>query len=91
MIKQYGKQAENGVVKISLQKDLRLWSLEDVFKNFKVPKKNWNLPVFVDTKRLVTYTDFYIVNNIVESVKIIDQEDKLTGKNRYVKILLKPF
>lgn len=86
----YGTRGQHGVVTIELRKDLKLWSLKDLFKNFRIRKKNWNLPVFIDAKELVNQADFFIVNDIVASVKVVAVEDELAGKNKVIKISLKP-
>jgi TonB-dependent SusC/RagA subfamily outer membrane receptor len=86
----YGSRGQNGVILIDLKKDLKLWSLKDLFKNFRIKKKNWNWPVFVDAKELLSRPDFFIVNDIVAGVKVVSVEDKLPGKNKAIKISLKP-
>jgi len=86
----YGARGQNGVILIKLKKDLQLWSLKELLKNFRIRKKNWDLPVFVDEKELANQADFFIVNNVVESVKVVAVEDKLSDKNKLIKIALKP-
>jgi len=89
-IKLYGEQAKNGVIKVGLKKNLELWNLEELLKNFKVKKRNRKLPIFVNENKLTDYTDFYVVNDIIESVKVVEEEDQRSGKNRFLKVLLKP-
>ena len=86
----YGGRGQNGVILIKLKKELKLWSLKELLKNFKIRKKNWELPVFVDDKELANQADFFIVNDVIESVKVVAVEDKLSDKNKLVKITLKP-
>ncbi|WP_316802170.1 hypothetical protein [Pedobacter nototheniae] len=86
----YGYRGNNGAIEITLNNDVKVVSIADVLKKFKIHSKNWNLPVFVEQRRLVTFNDFYIVEDKVKNVEFIKTEDKLSGKLEVIKISLKP-
>ncbi|WP_131536192.1 hypothetical protein [Pedobacter nototheniae] len=86
----YGLSGNNGAIEIELKDKVKILSAEDLFKKFKISSKNWNLPVIVEQTRLVTLNDFYIAEDKVKDVKIIEVDDKLSGKPRIIKIWLKP-
>jgi hypothetical protein len=85
----YGAGAKNGVIEITLKKEIKFWNLEELLKTFKIKKKYWNLPVFIETKRLVTSNDFHIASDIIKNVEVIKTDDKPT-KDRFIKVWLKP-
>lgn len=86
----YGASGKNGVIEISLKKEVQLWNLEELFKNFKIKKRDWNLPVFIELKRLVGYNDFYIASDMVNNVEVIATKGKLSAQERFIKVWLKP-
>ncbi|GGH14371.1 TonB-dependent receptor plug domain-containing protein [Pedobacter zeae] len=86
----YGTSGQNGVVIIKLKKDLQLWNLKELFKNFGIRNKNQDFPVFIDKKELVNRTDFFIVNDIVASVKVVTVNDMPSRKNKVIQVTLKP-
>ncbi|MBO9674956.1 MAG: TonB-dependent receptor plug domain-containing protein [Sphingobacteriaceae bacterium] len=86
----YGTSGQNGVVIVKLKKDLQLWNLNEMLKNFGISKKNQDLPVFIDKKELVNRDDFFIVKDIVASVKVITGGNQPSGQNKVIQVALKP-
>lgn len=86
----YGVNGKNGVIEITLKKDVQLWSLEELFKNFRIKKRDRNLPVFIELERLVGYNDFYIASDMVKNVEVIASKGELSSQERFIKVWLKP-
>lgn len=86
----YGSSGKNGVIEISLKKEVQLWSLEALLENFKIKKRDQNLPVFIELKRLVGYNDFYIASDMVKNVEVIETKGKSSAEQRFIKVWLKP-
>lgn len=86
----YGAVAKNGVIEITLKEGVKLWNLEELFENFKIKKWDYNLPVFIDLKRLVDFHDFYIQSDKVKAVEVIKVRDKSGQQEKFIKVWLKP-
>ncbi|MGN7987473.1 hypothetical protein ACTJKC_09040 [Pedobacter sp. 22226] len=88
-VKAYGPNAKNGVIEITLNNNIELLSLAELFKNYKIKKKYRNLPVFIGEKKVTDTHDFYLANNIVMAIEVIKTNNTLE-KDRFIKIWLKP-
>jgi len=86
----YGPAAKNGLIEITLKKDIKLLDIKQLLKEYRIKKRYWGLPIFIELKRLVSYDDFYITNDIIKDVKVIQSEDKLSNREKFIKVWLKP-
>lgn len=87
--KVYGESAKNGVIEVGFKSDVKLLCFTDLFKNYKIKKKYWALPVFIEDKKLTSSNDIYISSDVIKNVEVIKTGDKQT-KDRFIKVSLKP-
>ena len=88
-IKIYGESAKNGVIEVGLKNDVKLLCFTDLFKIYKIKNKYWNLPIFIEDKKLSSHNDIYLSSDIVKNVEVIKMGNAL-GKERFLQVSIKP-
>ncbi|SFA42490.1 hypothetical protein SAMN04488511_10378 [Pedobacter suwonensis] len=61
----------------------------DLFKIYKIKKKYWSLPIFIEDKKLSSNNDIYLSSNLVENVEVI-KKINASGKERFLQVSIKP-
>ncbi|PWS32966.1 hypothetical protein [Pedobacter paludis] len=84
----YGDKAKNGVISVTLKKGVKLLALYKVLG--KIKKRDLNLPIYINTEKLIIREGFYLSENKIESVKVIEKPTDKIKEERYIQILLKP-
>ncbi|WP_406824441.1 hypothetical protein [Pedobacter sp. KACC 23697] len=85
----YGESAKNGVIEVGLKNDIKIWCFMDLFKIYKIKKKYWNLPIFIEDKKLSSNNDIYLSGDLVENVEVI-KKINASGKERFLQVSIKP-
>jgi hypothetical protein len=85
----YGESAKNGVIEVGLKNDIKILCFMDLFKIYKIKRKYWSLPVFIEDKKLSSNNDIYLSSDLVENVEVI-KKINASGKERFLQVSIKP-
>jgi len=88
-VEKYGYEAKNGVIEVTLKKNIKLLTVNEVLKKFKIKKQDYSLPIYVNERVLENRHDFYLANNKIANVQVISYDSK-QPVNRSIHIALKP-
>ncbi|MFC3365007.1 hypothetical protein ACFOG5_17640 [Pedobacter fastidiosus] len=84
----YGDKAKNGVIAIKLKKNVKLLTLDKLLGKLK--KRDRNLPIYINSEKLINRDGIYLSQAKIESVKVAEKSSDKIKEERYINILLKP-
>ncbi|MFD0940641.1 hypothetical protein [Pedobacter boryungensis] len=82
--KAYGERAKNGAIKITLKRNVKLLSLQQLFKRFSVKQTNRKLNVYVNNEKLTHPNEFYVGSKWVKKVTVMTTSTAEISEKNYI-------